>query len=127
MAREYADHSCNNPVDPFDLARWLEIEAWNMFGTQIGLGLVYICALWAVIQKESGVCFVGVALTALGLFAMFHVVWIIIGMVEVARASACHDHAPELWLWSYAAVLVGAVYLMGIGAGAGGAGGKAAV
>lgn len=56
----------------------------------------------------------GVALLmgmCLVLFSLFAVAWDILGMVLLARASDCHQHAPELWNWAFAAMLISSVSL----------------
>lgn len=122
ISDEYADHHCNDQVDPFDLAYWLHIQAWNYFGMQIGLFVFYIGSLVTVCNKYAGgVILVPVSVT-LFLYVLFQGAWTIIGMVEVARAVKCHEHAPELWNWAYAAVLISAcvsITIVGTGGGLG--------
>ena len=123
ISDEYADHKCNDPVDPFDLAYWLHIQAWNFFGSLCACFVIYVGALSCFLNKWLG----GIILVPTGIlmvaYGLFQCAWTIIGMVEVARASECHMHAPELWNWCFAAVLINTLVMFGCGGGGAGAGG----
>lgn len=125
ISDEYADHHCNDSVSPFGLAYWLHIQAWNCFGMQIALGVVYIGSLAMACNKWVGWAILVPTGALLGCYALFQVAWTIIGMVEVARAVKCHEHAPELWNWAYAAVLLsGSTFVTVTGVGGGFGSGK---
>jgi len=123
VAAEYENDDCLRHLGTPDLALWLKVLGWTEIASaSFCVPLLVIVAGAACKTKKSlfGLVAFVCVLVPVGLFLG---AWTVVGMVRVAQAAECHKHAPELWNWSFAAVLImtGPMLSVTVGTGSGGA------
>lgn len=119
VSEEYKDDNCQKNLSTPDLSLWLKVVGWtyvSICSFCVPLLIVSGCVMCR--SKTAGLV-AGIPFCVLAIVGIFLFVWNIFGMVRLAQADDCHQHASYLWKWMFFAVLwmTGPVLWISVGSG----------
>ena len=106
IGTEYEDDACLRHIAKPDLALWLKVLGWTKLG-MASFCIPFIILVAAIACKTTKAVYgLGAIACVILPGALFLFAWTIIGMIRLSQSADCHQHAAELWNWTFAAVLL---------------------